>query len=370
MASPSVAGQSDWFAIVTPRAHPAALWSARLDSARLLQQHPPSFHCDNKQRVWQLIQSRKKDGKEGGSVAPQLRVSRYDSRLVVLEASNLLSGSGARLDVVSSVYAYESSSASECHWWTNFADAHLFGFYGSSLFAQDEWQCMEHPALCALRDWMEQRSAGSADPEAVPLTVCRRVPTPALVMNAPREVNIDAVGRGLYGNEFSRARTAAVDAATTLLQPAPTLSNIIAMEALKHRHGAYTEADIIRTLQTAVTAFTGSRAESAAEAAAAGRAHPTVVVHTGNWGCGAFGGNVELMCILQIVAAHLAGVERLAYHVLSAANQSECAAAARRVQQLLAQLKAEADQGKAPTIERVAQIVAAWGYQWGFSNGT
>ena len=34
MASPSVAAQSDWFAMVTPRAHPAALWSARLDSAR------------------------------------------------------------------------------------------------------------------------------------------------------------------------------------------------------------------------------------------------------------------------------------------------------------------------------------------------
>ena len=39
-----------------------------------------------------------------------------------------------------------------------------------------------------------------------------------------------------------------------------------------------------------------------------------VVVHTGHWGCGAFGGNRVLMALLQVVAARMAGLERLVFH--------------------------------------------------------
>ncbi len=39
------------------------------------------------------------------------------------------------------------------------------------------------------------------------------------------------------------------------------------------------------------------------------------LIHTGFWGCGAFGGNRTLMVILQALAADLAGVETVFWAV-------------------------------------------------------
>jgi hypothetical protein len=39
-----------------------------------------------------------------------------------------------------------------------------------------------------------------------------------------------------------------------------------------------------------------------------------VVVHTGFWGCGAFGGNRVLMALLQAIAAQLASLEVLVFY--------------------------------------------------------
>ncbi len=38
------------------------------------------------------------------------------------------------------------------------------------------------------------------------------------------------------------------------------------------------------------------------------------MIHTGFWGCGAFGGNRVLMTTLQILAAEMAGLERVVFH--------------------------------------------------------
>lgn len=38
------------------------------------------------------------------------------------------------------------------------------------------------------------------------------------------------------------------------------------------------------------------------------------MIHTGWWGCGAFGGNRRLMAILQFAAAQLAGVDAVVFH--------------------------------------------------------
>lgn len=39
-----------------------------------------------------------------------------------------------------------------------------------------------------------------------------------------------------------------------------------------------------------------------------------VVVHTGNWGTGAFGGNKVLMACLQMYAARVVGLDELVFH--------------------------------------------------------
>ena len=60
-------------------------------------------------------------------------------------------------------------------------------------------------------------------------------------------------------------------------------------------------------LHTAFSGFTAARVES-------NRIQPgywQTVIHTGFWGCGAFGGNRVLMTMLQSLAADLAGVEMI-----------------------------------------------------------
>ena len=274
-------------------AQSALLWSARFPTAALMQAHPPrgwdrGADACNKSRVWKLIQSREPSTRApAGSSADgmderQLRVARYDGAQMAMDPAALLT-TDTQLQIVRSVYGYEEPAdpVGECHWWTNFADKHLFAFYASSLFAQDEWQCLEIPSLCCLREFMAWRS--ETEPMAIPQTVANSVPTPVLVMNAPREVAIDALGAKIYGNSFCVAKSSVIDAATTLL-PRPTLTNIVAMEALKHRSGLYTLRDVTVTLQTAVTAFTAAKEQATLEWKTRKLlTEPTVVVHTGNW---------------------------------------------------------------------------------------
>ena len=93
-------------------------------------------------------------------------------------------------------------------------------------------------------------------------------------------------------------------AATRALVP-PTISNILAMAAPAWGNGDYTEQEIAYVLNAAFTGFSAARRESKRFAGASSRA----VIHTGFWGCGAFGGNRSLMTILQAMAGDLAGVD-------------------------------------------------------------
>ncbi len=59
-----------------------------------------------------------------------------------------------------------------------------------------------------------------------------------------------------------------------------------------------------------MTAYTGFRA-----AVCESEDRPAIV-HTGFWGCGAFGGNRRLMPMLQAMVATVAGMQRLVCHAL------------------------------------------------------
>ncbi len=88
-------------------------------------------------------------------------------------------------------------------------------------------------------------------------------------------------------------------AATTFIDP-PTFSNIVAMEAPPGGHGPYTRDEIEDILATAFIGFSACRLESGSVGA---------IVHTGNWGTGAYGGDRVLMALLQLIAARLAGLD-------------------------------------------------------------
>jgi hypothetical protein len=148
----------------------------------------------------------------------------------------------------------------------------------------------------------------------------------------------------------------AVARATMRIDP-PTITNLIAMAAPTYRSGRYERAMIERILVTAFTGFAAAVAESALLAPGA-----PVVVHTGFWGCGAFGGNRTLMSTLQLIAAGMAGLARLVFHTASAEGTSLSDAE----QIIREQLGRDGEMSTQELIDRID----AMAFEWGRSEGT
>src|SRR5262249_7091825 len=138
-------------------------------------------------------------------------------------------------------YGYEACSddTSVVEWCVNFAHHDLFCSYGLGVFAQDEIQVAEHPALASLREALLRSNTK-------PLTVEDGVPTPILIQGVERRCSIATdrdpeAGRpfGLYGRQFAQATSEIVERATARLDP-PTVTNLIAMEAPSFGKGMYT----------------------------------------------------------------------------------------------------------------------------------
>lgn len=211
-------------------------------------------------------------------------------------------------------------------------------------------QVAEHPALGALREGLMAMGIR-------PVTVENGKPTPILVRGAERrcQVSTDPTQdrrHGLYGNAFGRADPDAVRRATTRLD-SPTVTNVIAMAAPRGGSGRYAREEIGNILLTAYTGFRAAAIESAEQ--------PTVV-HTGFWGCGAFGGNRILMAALQVLAAGMAELERIVFYTGQPGGESSVNAAIRLLQDDLAH------SGSQATDDLIAQITAR-GFEWGVGDG-
>ena len=232
-------------------------------------------------------------------------------------------------------------------WHVNFADPELFFAYGGRLFAQDEVQATEHPALGSVREALlaEGLPARTLGPEG---------PTPVLVRGVERRIEVDTAPSlqnpgGLYGNRFTMAPRAKVVAATTALRP-PTVSNLVAIAAPAAGQGAYSAAQLRAILVTAYTGFSAAVADSPG----------SVEVRTGFWGCVAFGGNRTVMTALQLLAARLAGVARLRFYAFDATGARDAEAGLAEFNRLLR-----------PGTEPAAFLAAleARGHRWGLSDG-
>jgi hypothetical protein len=267
----------------------------------------------------------------------------------------------ARFEDAEHYFRYEPDppGGPELSWHLNFADARLFGYHGGPLLAQDELQVAEHPALGSLRLAMDDSDVASM----APLTTEDGRRTPVLIRGVERRCQIAiepdaAAGRphGLYGNRFARADAETVTRAVRPIVP-PTITNLVAMEAPSHGRGLYAPAEIEDVLSNAITGFLAARLET--EAAGATQA----VVHTGFWGCGAFGGDRTLMPLLQLVAARVAGLARLVFHTGDAAGTAQFRGA-------LALHDALPDYAGGPAaVARLVDDLVARGFRWGESDG-
>ena len=84
-----------------------------------------------------------------------------------------------------------------------------------------------------------------------------------------------------------------------------------------------------------------------------------VAIHSGFWGCGAFGGNRVMMTLVQILAADMAGLTRLVLHLGDPSGRTS-------VERALALARDHATATK--TSELVARVEAL-GLGWGVSDG-
>lgn len=273
------------------------------DAARLMAEHPPKLRHPNKQAVFEIAYPEDRPAK--GKVV-------YSRWSAIEPPGTIDLGAGRRMLVVREDYfdyvpLLDEPGAVE--WHVNFADTHLFGYYAGRHFAQDEVQVAEHPVLASVREALLWAGRPA-------LTIERGRPTPVLVVGAERRCRVatdpdPTAGRpdGLYGRRFGAAAIDAVRAATVAIAP-PTRTNLIAIAAPSGGHGPYLRDDISSILLTAYAGFRAAVIESGRIGVPGGK----VVVHSGYWGGGAFGGSRTLISILQIAAAAAAGLDAFVFH--------------------------------------------------------
>lgn len=147
----------------------------------------------------------------------------------------------------------------------------------------------------------------------------------------------------------------------------PQIVNIIAIEAPKYGKGEYNERQIEYILQECFTAY--SAAKTLANITASLNRNTfnqrtKTYVHSGWFGCGAYGGNRTIMIVLQIIAAKMAGIDKLIFHTVTSNYQENIDAAERFVKNIF-----EENQSSL-LIEEVIEKIFNEKFQWGQSNGT
>jgi hypothetical protein len=266
----------------------------------LINNYPPKLFNSNKKILFKL--SLPKEEKYNG----EIEFIKYNNFLIPKlypksKKSNL------KIKIKNHSFDYKEKYQKDentLHWHLNFADKHLFGFYSGSLFAQDESQVCELPALASLRECLLDLS--TKDKKLSPTTMDSK-PTPCLIKGVERRIMVDTLKYNIYGNNFRMADKETIEKATTVLEK-PTIENIIAVEAPKSGKGTYKVSEMSFIVTAAYTSFYAAKFESGSKSCS---------IHTGDWGylnliikrCGAYGGNKMIMYILQIISARLAGIK-------------------------------------------------------------
>ena len=317
------------------------------NTQQMIHENPPEIFNENKLAVFRIACPKSTIHKG------EITFSRWRSMQLPQETN--ISAWQTKLEIREDVFGYEPTTKEGImEWYLNFSNYELFTDYGGPLFAQDEMQVAEHPALASLRETLLRQGKS-----------CRTVeddqPTPVLIRNVERRCVIDTKTcaerpYGLYGSEFACARPNVIMKAVKPLTP-PTFSNIIAIEAPSHGQGAYSVEAVKYILTTAFTGFSAVKHESKTVCGAS-----EVAIHTGFWGCGAYGGNRILMTVLQLIAANLSSIDQLVFHAVNKQGLDDVDRAQDIMKNNIMTLS------DIQTDSIVEQIVA-YGFEWGESDG-
>lgn len=318
---------------------PEALEQRTLDARSIAAQFPPKLVDPNKAVLYAAVLN--DATRHEGSIA----LSRWPSRS--LAGLELPSTSATRVEASPTPLAYPPSDHRCTHWTLNFSGRSAFYAYGAAAFAQDEQQVAEHPVLASIREAFvaEGRDLVTRDETGAP--------TPVLLHGVQRHARI--TDPALYGRRFAHASPDSIRQAVTPIVPA-TRSNIIAVEAPSARTEPDAEDAIKYALRAATTAFTAATRVTNGQA----------IVHTGFWGCGAYGGDRVLMTMVQIAAARASAIEHIVFHVLDEAGVRD---ATRAIAALDAAIEVLVSDERSVAMTDLASVLAQMGFDWGDGDG-
>jgi hypothetical protein len=114
-----------------------------------------------------------------------------------------------------------------------------------------------------------------------------------------------------------------------------------------------------RSYNSPFTGFSAARIESRLQATQP----PSTVIHTGLWGCGAYGGNRILMALLQLLAARLSQVNCLIFHTGGSSGSQALAAAGEILDRYLS------SDNLAVRVSDLIGEIDAMRFQWGVGDG-
>lgn len=216
-----------------------------------------------------------------------------------------MSGNPSRIDAVNGAIPYDQDSTPECaHWVANFADSAIMGFCEGPLLAQDEVQVVAHPTLYHVKTALVEK--GHARMKENEIYLLRNVPCVGCLDTQSPLAN----GQTLYGNQFAQSTREEVLSKLFHYAP-PILNNIFFIAAPRIGNQLtgkpYQKNHLELLFYTAYTAFFAVNRQSLPS--------KSCLIHTGNWGAGAFGNSAKVSHLIQIAAARAAGVD-LQFHPL------------------------------------------------------
>lgn len=276
------------------------LVSITLDIQDLIKNYPPEYSCDNKKTKYEEAFAIHK--KQTGKIS----VSRWK----FAESQSPLTKNDVSVKFRDEYFSYDDADSADTKvYYLNYADPNLFGYYDSDLFAQDEIQTLEHPLLGSVMEYIDKNETSVLKS----LTEENGEPTPYIVEGAPywlKVVTNPILPTGetlnLYGRNFCRASKEILDIAVKPIKE-ERANNIIALAAPALGSGEYKRKQIEQILKAVIASF--SAALSLADT-------KKCVIHTGNWGAGAFGNNRELIYLAQLIGASVAGGAELVFHAI------------------------------------------------------
>ena len=260
----------------------------------LLETYPPRWFHINKKLIYEISKPQEPDKNN------EIKVKRFLEQA----SPEFVSLPEIQLSFGNYKYLPNLEKDKTTHWHVNFSDPYLFGFAAGPAFAQDEIQVSEHPVLVSVGTAIEKGDHGAK--RLLRSTVEGSLASPILLEGVPRFCTIDT--EGIYGLLFRDAWEATIREKVTRLTP-PNESKILALSAPQGTRGTKYSEDLIERIFR--TAFSGFRAAVLNSG--------EVTVHTGFWGCGAFGNNRQLMTAIQLLAAGAAGLEKLVFWIPSTA---------------------------------------------------